>query len=606
MMPGGESENTNDTGQSALNPSPPAGANIPQLTLRTIVAGMFIGGVLSLCNIYSGLKIGFTTNMSIASALVAYGGFSAFQRWFGTRSFGLHENAMNQTTASAAASIAGAGLVAPIPALTMLTGQRMDFGWLVAWTLGVSLLGVLVGISVRRQMLLTYDLPFPYGAATATTMREMYSHGREATRRVRWLIGCGLGAGLCKALSEWLSAAVMWIPGRVQGAAPLGGISLKNLGFGFDPSVLMIGVGALIGMRSAASMLGGALLGWAILAPWIVERGFVESANLDANVMWFTELSNWMLWPGVALMVSSALSSFVLSIPKMLRRHESSLHPSDDPRLDVPRRAFWIAFAGVGAFACMLQVALFSIDWYAAVIAVGLAFALAIVAGRVAGETGIAPIGAMGKITQLTFALITPGNPTANLMAANVTGGSASQCADLLHDLKTGRLLGAWPRHQAVAQLFGVVSGALMGSAGYIFLVPDPSATLLTQEWPAPAVAQWKAVAEVFTRGVSHLPQGSGAAAAIAVFVGIALSFAESKLPPDRRRFVPNPSGIGLALVIPAYYSISVFIGAALLWLGQRKATRFTKRFGVVIAAGLIAGESLVGVVFAIARLLGE
>jgi OPT family oligopeptide transporter len=290
----------------------------------------------------------------------------------------------------------------------------------------------------------------------------------------------------------------------------------------------------------------------------------------------------------------------------MLRRHESILHPSDDPKLELPRRTFWIAFAVVSVFACVLQMTLFSIDWYAALIAVGLAFALAIVAGRVAGETGIAPIGAMGKITQFTFALITPGNPTANLMAANVTGGSASQCADLLHDLKTGRLLGAWPRHQAVAQMFGVASGALMGSAGYLLLVPDPSATLLTPEWPAPAVAQWKAVAEVFTQGVSHLPKGSGTAAMFAVFAGILLSVAESKLPPPKRRFVPNPASIGLALVIPAYYSVSVFLGALLLWFGQRHAAGFTKRFGIVIAAGLIAGESLVGVLFAIARLLGN
>ncbi len=196
--------------------------------------------------------------------------------------------------------------------------------------------------------------------------------------------------------------------------------------------------------------------------------------------------------------------------------------------------------------------------------AVALSFALAVVAGRVSGETGIAPIGAMGKVTQFVFAGIAPGNPTANLMSANVTGGAASQCSDMLHDLKTGHLLGAWPRHQAIAQTFGVLSGALAGSAGYLLLIPDPKALLITPEWPAPAVAQWKAVAELFTQGVESLPPGAGWAVLVACGLGILLSTLEQKLPSTMARYVPSAASLGLALVIPAYYSVSVFLGTLL------------------------------------------
>jgi uncharacterized oligopeptide transporter (OPT) family protein len=248
----------------------------------------------------------------------------------------------------------------------------------------------------------------------------------------------------------------------------------------------------------------------------------------------------------------------------------------------------------------ILQVMLFDIRLYAAICAVLLTFALAIVAGRVTGETGIAPIGAMGKITQLTFAGLAPGNAIANLMSANVTGGAASQCSDMLHDLKTGHLLGAWSRHQAVSQAFGVLAGALCGSAGYLLLVPDPASQLLTAQWPAPAVAQWKAVAEVFSEGLAHLPPAAASAALVAGGVGVLLAVLEKVLGPRARVFVPSAPSLGLAFVLPAHYAISAFLGGVLAWLFARLARTSAERFTVVIAAGLIAGESLVGVAFAL------
>src|SRR5690606_15516131 len=133
------------------------------------------------------------------------------------------------------------------------------------------------------------------------------------------------------------------------------------------------------------------------------------------------------------------------------------------------------------------------------------------------------PVGPMGKVTQLLFGAIAPGNPAANLMSANVTGGAASQCADLLHDLKAGHLLGATARLQAIAQVGGALAGALIGAAAYLVLIPDPKNQHLTAEWPAPAAAAWKAVAEVFMKGFEAMPAGAVAAMAIAGGLGAAM-----------------------------------------------------------------------------------
>src|SRR5690606_29786823 len=144
--------------------------------------------------------------------------------------------------------------------------------------------------------------------------------------------------------------------------------------------------------------------------------------------------------------VVAALVAFAVSLLRIYRRRRSRPSPPAPPIL--PRRALLAGFAGTLLLATAAQTGLFGIGLWEAVLAVLLSFVLAIVAARVSGETGITPIGAMGKITQLTYGLVTPGDVTANLMSANVTGGAAGQCADLMHDLRTGQIVGATPGFQ--------------------------------------------------------------------------------------------------------------------------------------------------------------
>jgi hypothetical protein len=149
--------------------------------VRAVLAGCLIGGVLSLSNIYAGLKIGWGFNMSITAMLLAF----AFFRLTSKRPFGMLENNINQTGASAAASISSAGLVAPIPAYTILTGKTLSYFELVVWTAAVSLVGVVVAIGLRKQMIVVDKLPFPGGVASAETIKQIYAHGKEAMARVR-------------------------------------------------------------------------------------------------------------------------------------------------------------------------------------------------------------------------------------------------------------------------------------------------------------------------------------------------------------------------------------------------------------------------------------
>ena len=158
-----------------------------------------------------------------------------------------------------------------------------------------------------------------------------------------------------------------------------------------------------------------------------------------------------------------------------------------------------------GAACVALGVIFFQIAWWMGIIAVFATFFLALVASRATGETDITPTGAMGKITQLIYGWLAPGNMTTNLMTASLTGGAAIHTADLLTDLKSGYLLGANPRKQLIAQMWGVLAGTLFVVPGYLLLIkPDE---IGTDKWPAPAAQVWAGVAKVLAHGLGALPK---------------------------------------------------------------------------------------------------
>lgn len=638
-------------------------------TLRAMLTGAILGGLLSVCNVYLGLKIGWGMNMSITAALLAYGlwrGVSALRSGKGT--MGIGENTISQTGASAAASISSAGLVAPIPAWTMITGQELPYMALVVWVLAVSLIGVLVGIAVRRQLIEVDKLPFPGGLATGQTLKEMYASGAEAAQRVRLLLAGMVAGAISKIIASVFKLKPIGLPFSIPGkSAAATSYSGLNLTFAFDPGLLMIAIGAIIGPRAAFSMILGGVIAWGLLLPYALDMGwatvpmvthpwtaeavyllwpltegislaepvafvhqttgaatayafpesFAEPRWVDGVGMvdevgafacfdhssvyqgpWFSNGVRWLLWPGVSMMVAGSLTSFAFSWKSILAAFKGSASGEKkqvDER-DVPKGAYLIALAFAAVLAIGVQWYLFDIKVWLATVAVALSFLMAIVAGRVSGETGVTPVGAMGKVTQLTFGVLDPSNVSSNLMAANVTGGSASQCGDLLHDMKTGAMVGAWPKHQAVSQAIGVVAGAFVGSACYIILIPDPANMLMTEEWAAPAVAVWKSVAELFAMGLTAMPPGTMPAMIIAGILGIMGAIAERLLPRHIVRWTPSMVSVGLAFTIQLWVGIAFAIGATIALLLERVVPSWTARFLIVVAAGIIAGETLAGV----------
>jgi len=311
--------------------------------------------------------------------------------------------------------------------------------------------------------------------------------------------------------------------------------------------------------------------------------------------------------------VTSAIFMFALQWKTVMRAFSGLTNlfnkrgdKAADPLAHIEVPTTWFitgtSFSGLG---CILVLHYyFQTSLWMGLVAVALTFLLAIVAARATGEADITPIGAMGKITQLTFGILAPTNMTTNLMTASVTAGAAGSTADLLTDLKSGYLLGANPRQQFLAQFFGIFAGTLVVVPAFYILVPN-AAALGTDQWPAPSAQVWAAVARLLANGVHSLHPTAKMGLLVGGLIGIFIPVLEL-LFPKRKKYIPSAMGLGLAMVIPFYNSLSMFIGGAIAAILAKKRKALAEKYVIPVSAGIIAGESIIGIVIALLAATGR
>ncbi len=585
------------------------GDTMRQLSFRALASGAIIGSIMSFSNLYVGLKTGWGLGASITATILAFAFFTVVQQIMGTpekEHFTELENNTMQTAASSAGYMTSAGLVSAVPALYLTTGKTLSFGQTVIWLLGVTLLGIVAAIPVKRKLINEERLVFPSGIACAETIRSLHAVGSEGVARARML-------GLSGALG--IVVAILRDGFGLLATIPTFGRALATKTVAMEPSLVMIGAGALMGLRVTISMIVAAAITFGVAPQLLFDAGFIHCGSIDTgatctfDAIQYRDITSWTLWPGVAVMVAHSLVGLAIQSPRMIKglvRTFSRSQANSDSELlkdiEVPGTWFWSGLAVAGTFSIALQNWLFAIPIPYAILSVVLALGLAFVAARSVGETDINPTGAMGKVTQLVFGGVLKGQIAPNLMAACVTGGTASQAGDLMTDLKTGYILGAKPRHQVIAQFVGVLVGSVFATLAYTVLVqPDQ---LGGTTWPAPAAIIWAKVAELLSQGLEHIEPHKLVAMEIAAGVGAAMAILEVFLPAKVRRFTPSIAGIGIAMMIPFWNSLSMLIGALAALIASVWTPVFHERFTVVIASGVIAGETLAAVAILAHRFL--
>jgi len=552
----------------------------PELTGRALATGLAVGVLLAVGNLYMGLKTGWWDTGHVTATLLGAGVAAAAARRAGP--FGELEHNVVQTAAtSVGAAPATFGLLGAVPALALL-GIEPPTWAVVALGLSVAVLGILWALALRRRLLEEEGLPFPTGVATAQVIRALHA-GAGATARTVALAVAGVAAAgvtLLRDVARVLPAATP-LPGSLAGAPA----SAYTLGIGWNP--MLLGAGMMVGPRNGLSVLLGGIVAWAVLGPSLVRSGVVPSPGYEALV-------TWLAWPGVGLVLGGALVSILGQRRAFLGALRDLRHAG---RSAGPRARGAVALGLAAAVLAVLAAVLgFGLGIGQAAFALGLAFLLAAVCARAAGQTDILPAGEMGQVVQVSLGAGV--GPAANVAGGALAAGKSAQAGVALWSLRAGQILGASPTLQARAMLAGALLGAAVSLPAYHFLVRAHGVG--TAALPAPMAVPWKAVAELVTGGGSGLPAGALAAAALGFAAGVALEALGGRL-----RFLPTPGALGMGFLAPAQYAATLCAGALLGAAWRRRAPVSAEAIGPSAAAGAIAGESIAGAAAAAATAAG-
>ena len=630
------------------------------LTVRAILSGSAVGIVIASMNVSFGLKTGWSQAGSVLAACISIGLFALIKPRL---PFSKEEANVAQTVASAAGSMTmSAGLIGPMPALALLGYEHTYLG-LASWSISVAYLGVFLAVPLRDHFLVQHRLKFPSGTATAECIRAAFalpsgsssqrgSHGVEMSEK-------GSNASttedhhlqqqsedrarkqfkslLFAAFLSFATAMVAWKFPKFLKPPILVFVGLHELarrGFGIRIDLALVGGGMLMGEKVGYSVLAGAIFAWGMIGPFAELKGWVSDTENVFNMK--NGARGLLLWPGVTFMAVDSFSQLfkAMVVAKFAAANDSNegsnetnteiKHDSEENDNDamlsatpfsneenVPRN-WWIIGILFAVFSSMVsQRILFGLKFTTSFMSIPVGLFITYIAIRCAGETDINPIGPMGKIIQLIFAFLDPGQLIANLVTAAVACGGAGQAGDLMHDFKCGSILRLPPRTQLIAQMLGVPFGVLGAVPSFLLFLRTYE--LGGDEYPAPSAFAWKAVAEVLTGssedgsstvGVPHQAIVLSVLAALfAVFVRV-IEFkmqykgtARMKLLADK--ITPSPMALGIAFIIPPEFSVMVFFGAFLSGSWRRRNRDSFESLSQLVAAGLLAGSGIAGVVAA-------
>lgn len=590
--------------------------DMPQLNLRSALTGMILGSLLSLTNLYIGIRTGWTLGVGVSSVVLSFAFFKVLSKLKIGKDMSILENNAMQSIATSAGYMTSP-MMATIPAYMMVTGQVIPMWHTFWWIIVLSILGVLFAFPLKKRFINDEQLPFPEGYAAGVVLDSLHTDdgGKEGMFKAKLLVfGAGLSALIETMKSEKvmgaLKAGFLQLPDHWDDliykyvTPKLMGIPLKNLTVQVDSSIVMMGTGGLMSMKTSMSILLGGFANYFVCAPILINMGIIPAAKFKAITM-------WSMWGGASMMTTSSLYSF-FSKPQMIIEAFKKPFSRGEKKKDIlehielPLWISWVGIPVVGAITVWLGHEWFGINYWLGILAIPLVFMFTLIAVTSTGLTSITPGGALGKLTQITYSALAPGNITTNLMTAGITSEVSLNTSNLLMDIKPGYILGGKPRHQALGHMLGIFAGALIAVPAFYFLFHNDISLFTSEAMPLPGAAIWKGVAEALTKGLHALHPTAQVAAVIGATLGIVLEVLNQK---TKGKFPISGVGLGLGFVLQFTDSLSMAIGTLFFWLCKKKCTD-TKGFGYrafvdnqeTFAAGVIAGGSIIGILLMLAE----
>ena len=611
-----------------------ADQNVAELTVRAILIGIVLGAVMTAANAYLGLYVGMTVSASIPAAVMSMLILQSFGL-MGYEKATILENNSVQTMASAGESLA-AGVIFTVPALLVM-GIWTEINWFDTMIIAIlgGLLGTMFTIALRRLFIVEEALPYPEGVAC----REVLVAGEQG--------GTGLiaivYALLIGATYGWMVKAFKITHGHVEGAVEAFGTRLYA---GGELSLALLSVGYIVGLRIASYIFLGGVIGFAILVPiYGLINGWPGTGDMvvDFKILWGEQIR----YVGVGAMVVGGVytlwsmrSTIGEGIGKAFKTDQSETEELLRTEKDLPLDKVLIVCG-------ILVVLTLFFYWYATgnlVMAIAGALFLAVVsfffaavAGYIAGVVGSSnsPVSGMTIATLLfTIGLVwivgglLMGMEERDMMIATmfiaaIVATSAAIAGDVMQDLKTGHMVGATPWRQQIAEIIGVIVGAL---------VIGPILSILHEAFQISQTACAATNSRIIASGTGgdlyncndalFAPQAELIGAVVnGAFTGdlnlqmvllgavIAVILVRLKMP---------VMSVAIGIYLPLYLSVPIIGGGIIshiLLSGARlridgtlegepspeakSAVQEVQDRGVLIGAGFIAGESLMGVLLA-------
>ena len=596
--------------------------NMPQLTLRSGITGMALGGVLSLTNLYVGAKTGWTLGVGITSVILSFALFKVLSSFKLSTEMTLLENNAMQSIATSAGYMTSP-LITSVGAYMMVTDKVLPMWIVMVWIAAIAILGALFAFPLKKRFINDEQLPFPEGRAAGVVMEALHtgdaSVGLFKAKILLATAGISSLVAVMKSepIMEKLKVSFLTIPEYLDGwlykvATPaIMGTPLKNMTVRLDSDLVMVAAGGLMGARTGVSILVGACVNYFVFVPWMISRGDIVGKLVKTEMVYsLRAITFWSLWGGVAMMTAASLLAF-FSKPQVFISAVKGMFRGGPKKEDIlkdielPMSVFFIGIPVVGGIVVALANTFFGVAVWLGVIAIPLVFVFTLIAVNSTGLTSITPTGALGKLTQLTYGLLAPGNVTTNLMAAGITGEVAGSASNLLMDIKPGYMLGGKPRHQAVGHVLGIIAGSLFAVPIFylVFLHRGPQ-QLINDQYPMPGITIWKGVAEALTAGLHSLKPSAQMGALVGVIAGLIL---EGTKIFTKGKFWLSPVGLGLAFVLPFNNCLAMALGSFFFHFAEKKIKN-EKSLGHRVfvqnleptCAGIIAGGSIMGIIVVI------
>jgi putative OPT family oligopeptide transporter len=602
-----------------------------ELTIRGLMIGILITLVFTAANVYFGLKAGLTFSTSIPAAVISM----AILRNF--RGATVQENNIVQTVASAAGTLSS--IIFVLPGLIMI-GYWTEFPfWTSFWICALGgILGVMYSIPLRRALVTNSDLPYPEGVACAEVLKVGSSGESEHAAEVEHG-----RAGLRAVLSGSIVAAVFAvIVGTQIFAADVAqtfrfGKKGSVSGYDFSLSFALLAIGHLCGLSVGIAMLIGAIIGWGWGVPhYSAITGDISTAAAQlATSTW----SHKVRFIGAGAIGVSAIWTLLKLVKPVISGLASAMAASRARKagkadtLPITERDMPIGLVGLITLVCMLPIA-WLLGYFANNSGLGahlptliiggvayvvlMSFFVSAVCGYMAGLIGSSnsPLSGIGILVVIGAALLLVVGikpyvgPDASkalmafaLFTTAVVFNVAAIANNNLQDLKTGQLVDATPWKQQVALIIGVVAGAFvippvldLVNHAYGF-VGAPGAETRLHPLPAPQAGLISSLAQGVIAGDIDwsLIRIGGA-------IGAGIILLDEFLARATKNLRVPPLAVGLGIYLPTASTLMIVVGTIVGWFYDRSADRTAKpesakQLGVLLASGLIVGESIIGVV---------